>query len=96
VDELTHLYGDTGVAVGSSKDTFDMTDGRHFTVATRWTATLVKKGDRWKIAALHASGSMFDNPVLDIAKRALYWTGGVAACVGLLLGVFLGRAAKKR
>lgn len=95
VDELTHLYGDTGVALGSSKDSYSLTDGRQFTTATRWTATLVRKGDRWKVAALHASASMFDNPVLDIAKRWLYWTGGIAVAVGLLLGLVVGRATKK-
>src|SRR5437588_3425150 len=40
VDELTHLYGDTGVAVGSSKDHFALTDGRDFVTESRWTGTL--------------------------------------------------------
>src|SRR5262249_20142196 len=43
VDELTHLYGDTGVATGHSRDQFALTDGRDFVVDTRWTAMLVKK-----------------------------------------------------
>src|SRR5690242_15453125 len=37
-DELTHLYGDVGVALGKSSDHFRLTDGRDFEVPTRWTA----------------------------------------------------------
>ena len=43
VDELTYLYGNTGVAYGSSRDHFKLTDGRDFVVPTRWSATLFKK-----------------------------------------------------
>lgn len=96
VDELTHLYGDTGVAFGSSKDAYSLTDGREFLATTRWTGTLVRKGDRWKVASFHASESVFNNPILDLAKRALYWTGGVAGVVGLLAGVVVGRVTKRR
>ena len=40
VDSLTHLYGDdTGVAYGSSKDHFKLTDGRDFELVSRWTAS---------------------------------------------------------
>jgi uncharacterized protein (TIGR02246 family) len=88
VEDLTHLYGDTGVAFGHSRDQFVLTDGRDFVVNTRWTATLVKKGDQWKLAGFHASTDMFDNPVLHIAiRRTALWTGGIAALVGVLLGV---------
>lgn len=96
VDELTHLYGDTGVAFGSSKDSYSLTDGREFSATTRWTGTLVRKGDRWKVASFHASESVFNNPILDLAKRALYWTGGVAGVAGLLAGIVVGRVTKKR
>jgi uncharacterized protein (TIGR02246 family) len=92
-DELTHLYGETGVVTGvvtgHSKDAFVLTDGHDFVVNTRWTATLVKKdGDKWKVAGFHASTGMFDNPVLDIAvRRTALWTGGIAAGAGLVVGL---------
>jgi ketosteroid isomerase-like protein len=87
VDELTHLYGDTGMATGTSKDQFVLTDGRDFVVNTRWTATVVKKDGKWKIASFHSSTDMFYNPVLFIAvRRTAMWVGGIAVAVGLLLG----------
>jgi ketosteroid isomerase-like protein len=90
VDDLTHLYGDTGVAFGSSEDRFKLTDGRDFTILTRWSATVVKKNGQWKIASFHASANVFDNPILSIAiRRTLTWTLVGAVPVGLLLG-FLG------
>jgi ketosteroid isomerase-like protein len=97
VDELTHLYGDTGVAYGSSRDRFELTDGRVFEVPTRWSAAVVKKDGKWLVANFHASTNMFDNPVLDLAiRRTAFWAGGIAAGVGLVLGFLAGRYFRKR
>jgi uncharacterized protein (TIGR02246 family) len=97
VDELTHLYGDTGIATGQSHDAFVLTDGRDFVVNTRWTATLAKKDGAWKVAGFHASTDMFDNPVLHIAVRqTALWTGGIAALVGLGVGLILARILRRR
>ncbi len=87
-DDLTHLYGDTGVAFGGSKDHFRLTDGRNFEVSSRWTATVVKKDGRWLLASCQISASMFDNPVMWIAVRqTAYWSGGIAVLAGLILGI---------
>jgi ketosteroid isomerase-like protein len=92
VDELTHLYGDTGVAFGSSKDHFKLTDGRDFVAETRWTGTLVKKDGKWKVASFHASANAFDNPILWIAlKKVGMWVGIGAAVLGLVIGFLIGR-----
>jgi ketosteroid isomerase-like protein len=91
VDELTHLYGDTGVATGHSKDHFVLTDGSDFVVETRWTATLVKKDGKWLVAGFHASTNMFDNPVLDIAvRRTATWVGAAAGVGGGVIGLGIG------
>ena len=96
VDELTHLYGDTGVAYGSSKDDFKLTDGKDLNLVTRWTATVVKKEGTWKVAAFHASVDMFDNAVLRLAiARTAWWVGGIAAIVGLILGFIFARVFRK-
>jgi hypothetical protein len=96
VEELTHLYGTTGVAYGNSKDHYVLTDGREFVVPTRWSATMVKKDGKWLIANFHASTNVFDNPVLDIAiRKTALWTGGAAVLVGLLLGVVIARLLRK-
>lgn len=96
VDDLTHLYGDTGVATGHSHDAFVLTDGRDFVVNTRWTATLVKKDGQWKLASFHASTDMFDNPVLNIAvRRTATWVGVIAGVVGLAVGFVVARLLRR-
>jgi ketosteroid isomerase-like protein len=97
VEELTHLYGNTGVAFGSSKDHFKLTDGRDFELETRWSGTVVKKNGKWKVASFHASTNMFDNAVLWIAvKRVGIWTGLGAGLLGLVLGFGVSRMLRKR
>jgi uncharacterized protein (TIGR02246 family) len=97
VADLTHLYGDTGVAYGDSRDLFVLTDGREFVVPTRWSATVVKKDGRWLIANFHASANMFDNPVLGLAvRRTAMWVGGGAVVVGLIVGFLFGRLIRRR
>lgn len=88
VDELTILYGGNtaGIAFGSSRDLFELTNGTSFELNGRWSATLVREGGRWLVASFHASANLFDNPVLTIATRATVWTGGG----GLLLGMAIG------
>lgn len=98
-DELTILYdGDVGIAFGSSVPHYKIL-GMEFDLENRWTATLVKENDRWLLASYHVSGNLLDNPVLDIAKRGVYLTGGIAATVGLLIGFFghaaIGRSRKR-
>jgi uncharacterized protein (TIGR02246 family) len=97
VEELTHLYGDTGVAFGTSKDWFELTDGREFEVPTRWSATVVKKDGKWLIANFHASVNAFDNAILWIAvRRSILWTAVIAVLLGLVLGFFAGRLRRRK
>jgi ketosteroid isomerase-like protein len=87
-DELTILYGgDTGIAFGSSVPHYKIL-GMEFDLENRWTATLVKEDGRWLIASYHVSANVLDNPVLSIAKKAAYWSGGIALVVGIVLGMF--------
>jgi uncharacterized protein (TIGR02246 family) len=90
VDDLTHLYGDTGVAYGSSNDAFVLKDGTEFKQHSRWTATVVKQNGQWKIAAMHICVNMFDNPYLDIVTRKLtIYAAAAGAIGGLIIGVLL-------
>lgn len=92
VDELTILYGgDTGISFGSAVEHFQMTNGRTFDLPARWSATLVKENGRWLISSLHASDNLFDNPLLNMARRMAWWAGGIALVAGLALGFLLGR-----
>ena len=92
VDELTILHGgDTGIAFGSAVEHFELARGRTFDLPARWSATLVKENGRWLIASLHVSDNLFDNPMLNMARRMSWWAGGLALIAGLALGFFLGR-----
>jgi uncharacterized protein (TIGR02246 family) len=100
VDALTTLYGgdtgvDTGIATGSSKDHYELTNGDTFDINGRWTCTMAKSGDRWVIAAFHYSANVFDNPVLDRYRKAMWTVGIGAALVALIAGLFLGRLLKR-
>jgi ketosteroid isomerase-like protein len=97
VDDQSHLYGsDTATALGSMVQHFKLKDGLDFDLHSRWTATLIRANGRWKIAAFHVSTNMFDNGVLRLAvRKTLYWTGGIAAMCGLLLGLVAGRWSKR-
>ncbi|MCB1192700.1 MAG: nuclear transport factor 2 family protein [Leptospiraceae bacterium] len=91
VDELTTLYGgDTGVAYGSSIDSYKLTDGLEFKVKSRWTSTLVKENGNWLVASFHSSADVFNNPVLDKSKSLAYWIGALAAGFCFVLGIFIG------
>jgi ketosteroid isomerase-like protein len=96
VDELTILYGgSTGISFGSAIEHFKLNDGRMLDLPARWSATVVKDGDKWLIASLHASDNLFDNPLLALAKRTAYWAGGAALVVGLIAGFAIGRRRKR-
>ncbi|HEV7919288.1 MAG TPA: DUF4440 domain-containing protein [Thermoanaerobaculia bacterium] len=91
-DALTDLHGgDTGIAYGSSKDHYELTNGQVFDINGRWSCTLVNEGDRWLIASFHYSANVFDNPILSKTKRWIVWAAAVALAVGIVLGFLIGR-----
>lgn len=97
VDELTILYGgDTGISFGTAQQHYKLANGLNLDVGTRWSATLVRDGDRWLVASFHASANLFDNPLLTMAKRTAYWAGGASLVVGLVGGLLLGRRRKQQ
>jgi len=91
IDELTALYGNTGIAYGSSLDHFDLVGGQSFDLHGRWTFVLVKDQGQWLVAAMHASTNLFDNPLLNAAKRAAVLGSAAAFVTALLLGLFVGK-----
>jgi uncharacterized protein (TIGR02246 family) len=91
VDDLAVLYGaNTAVATGTSTDHFELTSGVPFDMKTRWSAALIKEEDgQWRVASYQTAANVFDNPLLAAAKGALYWTGGLAGVIGLVIGTVL-------
>lgn len=91
VDDLSTLHGgDTAIAHGTMADHWVLTNGIEMDMESRWTATLVRKGDDWKLASYHTSTNLFDNPLLESATNALMRSALLAGVVGLCVGGGLG------
>jgi uncharacterized protein (TIGR02246 family) len=90
VDTLSILHGgDTAIAYGSSRDVYSLTEGLDFEAQTRWTATMVKSGGRWFVAAFHSSANIFENAILSKTRTSLI----IAVIASALLGLALGAGA---
>lgn len=89
VDALSTIYhGDTAVSYGRMNDEYTLRDGMHFKMDSKWSATLVKEGDRWLIANFHASTNAFDNSILRlVASKTAWWAGGIGLVAGVVLGL---------
>ncbi len=92
-----HLYGDSAVSWGNMNDEFIMTDGTALKLDSRFTATIAKRGDVWKVTSFHLSGNLFDNEILHYAvKRTAIWTAMIAGAVGLLIGFVVAKMMKRK
>jgi hypothetical protein len=96
-DEPAQIYtGTFAVARGSTKEVYELGDGRTFTIPGRWTATTIKSGGQWKILAVHTGVNFIDNPVLTaIEKSTLYFAAGGVA-VGLVIGFLAGFFVRRK
>lgn len=94
VDELTSLYGPMGVAFGGSDEHFKLTSGRELNVKGRWSATLIRENDRWLVLNFHASTNLFDNVLLNLARRVAIIGAVVSLFAGLIIGWLFTRRRK--
>lgn len=95
-DDLSILLaeGEVAIAAGNSVAHFDMMGGQSFDVPLRWTATLTNKDGAWKVAAIHFSANMFENPIMSGVEHFAYWLAGGLGLLGLLIGWLIGRRRK--
>ena len=95
-DALTKFLGDdVGIARGSSQDTYQFRKVGDRKMTSRWTAVVRKVDGKWKVSAVHMSGNVLDNPVLDATKSVGLIKMIVAGVVGLLLGALIFRRRRK-
>lgn len=89
------LSDNVGIVDGTSKETYTFRDGDVRDMTTRWTAVVDKEDGNWKIAQIHFSANVLDNPVLSAAQKAaggnIMLPGLVGFALGSLLLGFLGR-----
>ena len=90
------FYSDTAIAYGTTVDTYELTSGLHFTLNANWSTTVVKTNGQWKVAALHFSTNLFDNPLLKNAERLVPIVGVVAFLAGLLAAIVVMRVRRNK
>lgn len=96
-DQLTTLYdGAFGVATGWADTSYKLADGLTFACRVRWSNSMVKKDGAWKIVSVHTSTNVFDNPILNLSKKAAGYTAAATAAVGLAVGGALGWFFRRR
>lgn len=92
-----HGQGDWAVSWGNLNDQFVLTDGRELPLNSRFTATVVKRGDRWVVSAFHVSVNAFDNPIMALAINKSLKIAGVGGLVlGAIVGAVIVRMLRKR
>jgi ketosteroid isomerase-like protein len=94
--DLSILHGgDTAISYGTSIAQYKIASAE-FELTNHWSATLVKDGEDWKLASYHVSANLLDNPLLNAAKKGLYWAGGLGLVAGLVVGMALMALLRKR
>ena len=107
LDELSVLYGqETAIAFGSIHDDISLnhaisrapflSDGKTLSLDSKWTATLVKMNNQWKLASYHVSTDTFSNPILAQAISVGKRIAILASIAGLVLGAIVMRLVIRR
>lgn len=92
-----HVYGDWAVSWGEMNDHFQLTDGSDLAFNSKFTATIARRGDVWKVTSFHLSVNAFDNAILHYAtSKAALWAGIGAGVVALIVGFVAGRLLGRR
>jgi ketosteroid isomerase-like protein len=98
-DDLSRLYANNTVAVatGRADATLDLRGGSamKYTLPLRWTATLSRSNGPWKLAAVHFSADLSDNPYLTALSSFWKWVAAGTGLAGLVIGFFVGRRRRR-
>ena len=98
-DELSRLYANNtmAVATGSADVMLDLRggSGMKYTLPLRWTATLSRQNGPWKLAAIHFSADLSDNPYLSAMSTFWKWVTAGTGLVALAIGYFVGRRRRR-
>ena len=89
------FHGDTAIAYGTQIDTYVLARGLTFTLNANWSTALQKRDGQWSVIALHFSTDLFDNPMLNTAKRMSWIMGTGGVLLGVLLMWLFGRVRRK-
>jgi uncharacterized protein (TIGR02246 family) len=97
VIESRTVHNDVGLSYGYMNDKYVLNDGQSFNLNSRFTVTVFQsptgpaETGGWMIRSFHSSPDTFDNPILTLVARAVFWRAGIGGAVaGLVLGLALG------
>jgi ketosteroid isomerase-like protein len=104
--ESRTVHNDVGLSYGYMNDQYVLNDGRSFALNSRFTVTVFKSPtgptdtDGWMIRSFHSSPDSFDNPVITMVAKGVFWRAGIGGVVvgtilGLIIGIFYTRAQNK-
>jgi hypothetical protein len=98
-DDLSRLYANNtmAVATGRADAMLDLRagSGMKYTLPLRWTATLSRSNGPWKLAAIHFSADLSDNPYLTAMSTFWKWVAAGTGLAGLAIGYFVGRRRRR-
>jgi ketosteroid isomerase-like protein len=83
--------GDAAVAHGTCHDEMELSSGRKFELDGKWSATLLYRQDKWRVACLHFSTNVLDNSVVNGVKKLLWVGVGGGFVLGGVLAFLLTR-----
>ena len=86
-DDFSWIYeGTFALTKGTTREHYELADGRAFDMDGRWTAVSIKDDGEWKLLALHMGTNFLDNPVLAAIEKSVIWMSVIGAGIGLVLG----------
>lgn len=89
-EAITRIYDERfGTVYGRNLEKYELTDGKKFTIQSRWTASVVKTDGRWKIAAIHNGVNFVDNPVLTETRKSRKYFLAIGLVAGLAAGILI-------
>jgi len=101
--ESRTVHNDVGLSYGYMNDRYVLNDGRRFALNSRFTVTVFrspdgpKETDGWMIRSFHSSADAFDNPIISMVAKAVFWRAGVGGVIlGLILGIIVGLLFTRR
>lgn len=101
--ESRTVHNDVGLSYGYMNDRYVLNDGRSFALNSRFTVTVFrspdgpKETDGWMIRSFHSSADAFDNPIISMVAKGVFWRAGVGGVVlGLIVGTIVGAFFARR
>lgn len=96
VSAVTRIDDTTRVVTGTSTDQMTLSSGAPMVLETRWTATIALQDGAWKIASLHLSTNMLDNPIIEKMKTTSYLLGAFGFVMGITIGIGVAMLLRRR